>query len=105
MKKIDKDPFSNGTEHSRFETYNCEGCIRHSYLKADGTYANSDKNRMPRCSIQRDIYIRMMSNEPIKYLTIHICNNYTEHGVICPFRATERKKYQRKLKNQLSLDL
>ena len=35
-KKISQDPFSNGTEHMIWESYNCERCVKDSKLKKDG---------------------------------------------------------------------
>lgn len=33
MKKIDQDPFSNGTEFDVWDAHNCERCIKNSHLK------------------------------------------------------------------------
>ena len=94
LKKINKDPFSNGSEHRAFEAYNCDKCIKSSEPRDGGTrYTNADKNNMPKCSIQRDIMMRMFSNEPIKQETIDICYNFIRNGVVCPYIKTE---YQRK---------
>lgn len=106
MKKVNKDPFSNGTEHLSFETYNCDKCIKSSVLKKDQiSYTNADENNMPKCSIQRDIVTRMDCDEPINEQTVTICNDFTVHGKLCPYMKTERKKYQKKDKQQTELEL
>ena len=107
MKKINKDQFSNGTDFMIFEDYNCNKCIKASQPRDGGTrYTNADKHNMPnKCSIQRDIIIRMFSNEPIKQKTIDICNDFTLRGILCPYLKTERKKYPKKYKNQTTLEL
>jgi len=96
---IDKDPFSNGTEHMRFEEYNCNKCVKSSEPKANGTkYTNSDKDNMPKCPIQRDIVTRMMSNKPIYKETATICTEFILYGVLCPHMQTEypKKKHTKK---------
>ena len=108
MKKVNEDPFSNGTEHMMFEEQNCDLCIKSSKLKADGTYSNCDKNYIPnRCSIERDIVLRMFCNEPISELTIRVCNDFIEKGIKCPYRKTEypRKKAKKQPKEQMKLEL
>lgn len=110
MKKlIDKDPFSNGMEHMSFESNNCDLCIKSSEPRDGGDglvkYINERKDGLPICSIQRDIVVRMFSNKPIKQETIDICNNYVLHGIICPYRQTQRKHYQKQVKNQITIDL
>ena len=106
MKKIDKDPFSNGEELDRFEYKNCNRCIKASQPREDGTYTNADKHNMPnKCSIQRDIIIRMFCNEPINERTIKVCYDFTLHGILCPYLKTERKKYPKRYKNQTTLEL
>lgn len=106
MKKVDKDPFSNGESFDRFEYKNCNRCIKASQPREDGTYTNAGKDNMPnKCSIQRDIIIRMFSNEPIKQKTIDICKDFTLRGALCPYLKTERKKYPKKVKNQTTLEL
>jgi hypothetical protein len=107
MKKVDLDPFSNGTEHMMFEAENCDLCIKSSKLKADGTYTNCDKNNIPnRCSIERDIVLRMFCNEPISELTIMVCNNFIERGIKCPYMKTGwPKKPKSQPKEQMKLEL
>ena len=107
MKKIDLDPFSNGTERMRFEEQNCDLCIKSSKLKEDGTYTNCDKNNIPnRCSIERDIVLRMLWNEPISELTISVCNNFIERGIKCPYMKTGwPKKPKKQPKEQMRLEL
>ncbi len=105
MKKVNKDPFSNGTEFVLFEDVCCDHCIKASKPKGDGyTFSNADEHNMPnRCSIQRDIITRMACNEPINQRTIDVCNDFTLKGIPCPYMKTERKKYAKKIKNQLEL--
>lgn len=104
--KVNKDPFSNGSDYSAFEFYCCDKCVKSSEPRDGGTrYTNADENNMPRCSIQRDIVTRMFCNEPIKQETIDICNNFNRHGTLCPYIKTERKKYTKKVKNQTTLQL
>lgn len=106
MKKlVDKDPFSNGSEHRAFEAYCCDKCIKSSEPRDDFQYTNADKNMMPKCSIQRDIVTRMFCNDPIKKETIDICRDFILHGVLCPYMKTERKKYTKKVTNQTELAL
>lgn len=107
MKKVNKDPFSNGTQDLMFEKKCCNKCIKSSQPRDGGTrYTNADEHNLPnRCSIQRDIILRMFSNEPINEQTVTICNDVTLHGKLCPYMKTERKKYQKKDKQQTSLFL
>lgn len=106
MKKINKDPFSNGTEHMMFEDRCCNKCIKASQPRQDGSFTNAGDDNMPnRCAIQRDICIRMYCNEPISERTIQICHDFVMKGTICPYMKTERKKYTKKDKNQLNLEL
>lgn len=106
MKKVNQDPFSNGSDHRAFEFYCCDKCIKSSEPREEGTrYTNADENNMPKCSIQRDIVLRMFSNEPIKQKTIDICRDFVLHGELCPYMKTERKKYTKKVKNQTTLEL
>ena len=107
-KKISQDPFSNGTEHMIWESYNCERCVKDSKLKKDGSYTYADEHNMPnRCAILRDIYVRMFSDEPIAERTVKICNDFTMRGKTCPYlRTTWPKKRGRNLsKGQLELGL
>lgn len=106
MKKlVNKDPFSNGSEHRAFEAYCCEKCIKSSEPRDDFRYTNADKNMMPKCSIQRDIVTRMFCNDPIKQETVDICRDFILHGTLCPYMKTERKKYAKKVENQTALQL
>lgn len=101
-KLIDRDPFSNGTEHMAFETYNCNKCIKSSEPREGGAhYTNADENNMPKCSIQRDIVTRMFNNEPIKEETVKICREFSLYGVLCPYLKTEYpKKKKKEIKGQ-----
>ena len=113
-KLINQDPFSNGTEHMAFETYNCKKCIKSSEprydTKYDGLtwYTNRGEDGLPKCSIQRDIVTRMFNNDPIKEETVNICREFTLYGVLCPYIKTEypkNKKTKKTDKNQTTLEL
>ena len=65
MKKVNKDPFDNGSDHRAFEYYCCGKCIKSSQPRDDFRYTNADKNMMPKCSIQRDIVTRMFCDDDI----------------------------------------
>lgn len=90
MKKIDKDPFSNGTEYMIWEERNCAKCFKSSHLKKQGDSKYEDEYTKIRCAIQRDIFTRMGCNEPIAIRTIEICRS----GV-CPYKKERQKKYER----------
>ena len=112
MKKlIDRDPFSNGTELMRFETYNCDKCFKSikssKPIKNRLSFTNCNKDGLPKCSIQRDIVTRMFCNEPIKEATVKICNEFSLHGVLCPYMKTEypKKKSNKIDKNQTQIEL
>ena len=99
MKKVDRDPFSNGTEHMRFEESNCDKCWKSSHIKRGSDPDYPDWTPL-KCAIQRDIFTRMVTDkQPISQRTIDIC----ESGV-CPFRQEKRnqKKYEKK-KNEPKL--
>lgn len=109
MKKVNEDPFSNGSDHRAFEVFNCDKCVKSSEPRDGGDglvkYINEREDGMPKCSIQRDIVLRMFSNEPIKQKTIDICRDFILHGTMCPYMKTERKKYKKKVENQTTLQL
>lgn len=104
-KKVNKDPFSNGTEYMMFEERCCDKCIKHSHLKKEGDTEYDDQYTQIVCSIERDILTRMASDEPINERTITICNDFIMHGKLCPYMKTERKKYEKKIENQTILQL
>lgn len=97
MKKIDKDPFSNGTEFDFWNERNCERCVKASRYKGE-TIAGEEYPKV-KCAIQRDIFTRMMSNQPISQRTIDICSHAD-----CPYRQEQRptKRYE-KHKNEPKL--
>jgi len=105
MKKIDKDPFSNGTEFILFEDVCCDHCIKSSKPKKDGfSFSNADKNNMPnRCAIQRDIITRMYCNEQINERTVTICNEFIMEGKLCPYMVTHRKRKPKQIKGQYEM--
>lgn len=98
MKKlVNKDPFSNGTEHMIFEEKNCDRCVKSSVAKPDGTNTNCDEHNMPKCSIQRDIVTRMFSDKPIKEETVDICMDFILNGTLCKYLKTDRKTKRKKV--------
>lgn len=109
MKKVNQDPFSNGSEHRAFKAYCCDKCVKSSEPRDGGDglvkYTNEREDGMPKCSIQRDIVLRMLCDKPINQRTIDICRDFVLHGTLCPYRKTERKKYTKKVKNQTTLEL
>ena len=108
-KKVNQDPFSNGEQHRNFEYWCCEKCVKSSEPRTDDEgltfYTNEREDGMPKCSIQRDIVLRMFSNEPINQRTIDVCYDFVMHGKLCPYMKTERKKYQKKDKQQTTFEL
>ena len=90
MKKVDRDPFSNGTEHMRWEELNCNHCWKSSRLKD-----NEKEYTKVKCAIQRDIFTRMYSNEPISQRTIDVCRMRD-----CPYRQEHRPKYEKHKRNE-----
>lgn len=106
LKKVNRDPFSNGSEHMMFEERCCDRCVKHSHLRKEGDTKWDDEYTKIVCAIERDILTRMFSNEPIKQETIDVCNNFISHGTLCPYMKTERKKYKKKDPiNQQKLEL
>ena len=108
MKKVNQDPFSNGTEYMMFEDLCCSKCIKSSKPKISEDdallyYTNQREDGMPKCSIERDIVLRMGGDEPIKQKTIDICYDFIMHGKLCPYMKTKRKKYPKKDRNQTEL--
>lgn len=100
MKKVNKDPFSNSTELMLFFEYNCDRCVKQS--KYD---EKKDEYTQYRCAVQREIELRMYSNEPISARTIRIADDFILRGVPCPYLKTERKKYMKQPKNQLNFEI
>lgn len=96
LKKVNRDPFGSGTECDIWSDNNCDKCVKGSRYKGDDEYGNPEYTKI-RCSIQRDIFIRMWSKEPIAQRTIDACRKR-----ICPYRQTERKHYE-KYKNEPKL--
>ena len=90
MKKVNRDPFSNGTEFMFWESRNCDRCWKASRYK--GESIAGDEYTQCHCAIQRDIITRMFSNEPISQRTIDICRMAD-----CPLRQEKRprRKYDR----------
>lgn len=107
LKKVNRDPFSNGSEHMMFECRCCDNCIKNSWWdEKHEKFVNADDKNQPKCSIQRDIVTRMVCDEPIKQETVDICRNFVLHGTLCPYMKTERKKHKKKDPiNQQKLDL
>lgn len=97
MKKIDRDPFSNGTEYMIWEENNCDRCVKSSHIKRGSDPDFPDYTPI-KCAIQRDIFTRMVTDKtPISKRTIDICRSGK-----CPFKQTQHKKYE-KFKNEPKL--
>lgn len=105
MKKVNKDPFSNGTEHDMFEDLCCSKCVKHSHMKKEGDTIYEDEYTNVVCSIERDIFTRMWCDEPINQRTVDVCYDFIMHEKLCPYMKTERKRYPKKIKNQTELEL
>ena len=90
MTKVNKDPFSNGTEHMRWEERNCDRCWKSSHPKR-GTDKDNPEYTKIKCAIQRDIFSRMMCNEPISQRSYDICQMLD-----CPYRQEHKptKRYE-----------
>lgn len=86
-KKVYKDPFYSGTDCYVWIMHNCERCWKQS---KDDTPIEK-----VRCSIERDILIRMVEDVPIKQETIDVCSRAD-----CPYRQEVRPKYKSKKKMQ-----
>ena len=95
MKKVNRYPFSNGTEHDMWEERNCERCVKASRYK--GEDIGGEEYTKCRCAIQRDISTRMFSNEPISQRTIDVCKMSD-----CPYRKEHYlpKRKSDKYKNE-----
>ena len=95
MEKINQDPFSNGSEFGFWFARNCECCIKDSHLNKEGPGYTKIK-----CAIQRDIFTRMYSDEPIAQRTIDICQMND-----CPYKKEEwpKRKKTDKYKNEPKL--
>lgn len=91
LKKVNKDPFSNGSEYESWESRNCAVCVKASRYKGETSLGIDDYTK-GRCSIQRDIFSRMMSNEPIAQRTIEACSHWD-----CPYRQEHHKKYPKRV--------
>lgn len=89
MTKVNRDPFSNGEDYRWWMSRNCDKCIKSSCLN----FETGEFERKSRCSIFRDIEVRMLSDEPIAQRTIDICKKND-----CPFRREHWKRHRRKSK-------
>ena len=99
MTKVNRDPFSNGTEYERWEERNCDRCWKSSHIKKRRKSIAEPVYTPVRCAIQRDIFLRMMSDEPIAQRSYDICQMLD-----CPNRqeSKPRKRYE-KHKNEPKL--
>ncbi|MBO7510652.1 MAG: hypothetical protein J6T35_05650 [Bacteroidales bacterium] len=70
--------------------HNCDRCWKSSRLKKEGDTKYEDEYTKIICAIQRDIFTRMYSIEPISQRTIDAC-----HKADCPYRQEKRKKYEK----------
>lgn len=87
MKKVNQDPFSNGTECDWWMVRNCYKCVKQGHLNAD------ESKYILKCAIYRDIEVRMISDEPIAQRTINITRMSN-----CPYRREHWPKRKRKSK-------
>ena len=90
LKKVNRDPFSNGTEYEWWDARNCLQCVKAIHVKR-GSGPDYPDYTKSRCAIERDIYLRMHSDKPISQRTIDICQQSD-----CPFRQEHYKKYPRR---------
>lgn len=81
------------SEFADFDNKNCQVCLKGSfYDEKHDKYINADDDNLPnRCSIQRDIMMRMISETPINYRTVMICENWTLHRARCPFLKLRKR--------------
>lgn len=89
MAKVNIDPFSNGTEFDVWYERNCERCVKASRYKGENIYGEDEYTKC-RCAIQRDIFTRMYSYEPISQRAIDVCRMLD-----CPYRQEHYKKYEK----------
>lgn len=89
MKKVNQDPFSNGTECDWWMERNCRKCIKSPRMIVSGLVAYTKC----RCAIHRDIESRMWNDEPIAQRTIDITRMSN-----CPYRREHWPKRKRKSK-------
>lgn len=90
--------FSNGTESMIWQSRNCERCVK-------SVHVNSDTWQFPkfRCAIQNHIELAAVTDGMGNERDYEATHSYT-----CPHIQTERKtykKYKKKDKNQLMLEL
>ena len=98
MIKVNRDPFSSGSECDWWMERNCDRCWKASHIKR-GSDPDYPEWTPYRCAIQREIDFRRFSTEPIAQRTIDICRKAD-----CPYRQEQRprKKYE-KHKNEPKL--
>ena len=90
MKKVNQDPFSNGTEFMDWDERNCQQCIKGSRMKKYSDPDYPDYTPL-RCAIQRDIFVRMVSDkQPISQRSYDACQNAD-----CPYRKEKWPKKAR----------
>lgn len=92
MKKVDKDPFSSGSEYDWWAARNCDRCWKSSHIKKGSDPDYPDWTPL-KCAIQRDIFTRMVTDkQPISQRSYEICRKPD-----CPFRQEHRptKKYEK----------
>jgi len=95
MERDRKQLFSNGTEFMNWQGNNCERCVK-------AVFYNEKKNTFPnyRCSVQRDIELAAVTDGCSGKRTYEAVQ-----ASVCPYIQYERKKYVKKDKNQLNLEL
>ena len=91
MPKVDKDPFSSGTEWDYWESHNCDKCVKASRIKRGSDPDFPDYTKL-RCAIQREIFSRACDgSELVSQRTLDICRKSD-----CPFRQEHYKHYPRR---------
>lgn len=92
--------FSNGTEFMFFEDYNCSKCVKASrYNEKKDTYTKF------RCKAQEEIIKAAISDGMVSDRVAKVTYDFTMHGTRCPYLKTKRKRYERKVNNQMDLEL
>ena len=89
MAKVNQDPFSNGEEFRNWTERNCDKCYKSpkTIIGDILTYTQC------RCSIYRDIEMRMFQNEPISQRVIEVCGLRD-----CPYRREHFPPHKHKSK-------
>ena len=99
LRKVNRDPFSNGTEYMWWTDRNCCRCVKAPHFREDDKRTERAMTKC-RCAIFRDMDVRMWSDTPIAQRTIDICSKDT-----CPFRQLYWKTYKNSHKREKTLKI